>query len=92
MEAAYKTYRKRGLVILGVNIAQDEETAALAFVNRYKLTYPVGRDVSGTIGSLYAVTGTPTVIFVDRAGRLVERHVGGMSEADFLKRIEHLLK
>jgi thioredoxin-related protein len=79
-------------VILGVNIAQDQETAALAFADRYKLTYPVGRDVSGTIGSLYAVTGTPTVIFVDKAGRLVERHVGGMTEADFRQRIEDLLK
>ena len=79
-------------MILGVNIVTDQEQPARDFVKRYKLTYPVGRDVSGTIGSLYAVTGTPTVIFVDKAGRLVERHVGAMSEEEFLRRIENLLK
>jgi hypothetical protein len=52
--------RERGLVILGVNISQDQEQLARDFVERYRLAYPIGRDVSGTIGSLYAVTGTPT--------------------------------
>jgi len=75
-----------------VNISKDEEQSARDFVKRYKLTYPVGRDVSGTIGSLYAITGTPTTIFVDKAGRLVERHVGAMTETEFRQRIEDLLK
>jgi thioredoxin-related protein len=79
-------------VILGVNISQDQEQPARDFVERYKLMYPVGRDVSGTIGSLYGVTGTPTIIFVDKAGRLVERHVGAMTEEEFRQRIENLLK
>ncbi len=79
-------------MILGVDIVTDQEQPARDFVKRYKLTYPVGRDVSGTIGSLYAVTGTPTVIFVDKAGRLVERHVGAMTEAEWRQRIEDLLK
>ena len=79
-------------MILGVNISQDEEQPARNFVKRYKLTYPVGRDISGTIGSLYAVKGTPTVIFVDKAGLLVERHVGAMAEEEFRQRIEDLLK
>lgn len=79
-------------MILGVSISQDQEQPARDFVERYKLTYPVGRDVSGTIGSLYAVTGTPTIIFIDKAGRLVERHVGAMTETEFRQRIEDLLK
>jgi peroxiredoxin len=88
----YKTYRGRGLEIIGVNIFTDEEEAALGFVKRYELTYTIGRDVSGAIGRLYSVTATPTVIYVNKAGLLVERHVGGTSEADFRKRIEDLLK
>jgi cytochrome c biogenesis protein CcmG, thiol:disulfide interchange protein DsbE len=88
----YEAYGKQGLVILGVSIATDEEEGARAFVERYKLTHPNGRDVSGTITSLYGVKGTPTVIFIDKAGKLVERHAGAMAEEDFRTRIEALLK
>jgi len=88
----YKTYRGRGLEILGVNTFNDQEEAARDFVKRYELTFIIGRDVSGAIGGHYSVTGTPTVIFVDKAGLLVERHVGGMTEAEFRQRIEDLLK
>ena len=92
MAALYKTYRGRGLEIIGVNTFNDQEEYAREFVKRYDLTYTIGRDVSGVIGRLYSITGTPTVIYVDKAGLLVERHVGGTSEADFRKRIEDLLK
>ncbi|MHB9097142.1 MAG: TlpA family protein disulfide reductase [Syntrophales bacterium] len=92
LEATYKAYRKRGLVLLGVSIMQDEDQPARNFVKRYKLTYPNGRDISGTIGSLYDVKGTPTVIFVDKGGNLVERHVGAMPEDAFRQRIKDLLK
>lgn len=79
-------------MILGVNVTSDKEPAARDFVKRYKLTYPVGRDVTGDIMWRYAVTGTPTVFYVDKAGKLVGRHAGEMKEADFRKRIEKLLK
>ncbi len=75
-----------------MNTFNDQEEPARNFVKRYELTYTIGRDVSGAIGRLYAVTGTPTVIFVDKKGLLVERKVGGTSEADFRERIEDLLK
>ena len=79
-------------MILGVNITSDQEPAARDFVKRYKLTYPVGRDVSGDIMSRYAVTGTPTLFYVNKAGKLVGRNAGESNEADFRQRIENLLK
>ena len=94
IEAAYEKYRTRGLVIIGVNISADEEQAAHDFVERYKLTFPAGHD-SGEIGRLYAVEAVPimsTMIFIDKAGNLVERYVGELTEAEFLQRIEDLLK
>lgn len=92
MAALYKKYRGRGLEILGVNIFNDQEEAARDFVKRYELTFTIGHDDSGAIGGLYSVTATPTIIFVDKTGLLVEQHVGGMSETDWQKRIENLLK
>ena len=58
----------------------------------YKVTYPVGRDASGTIGKLYGIEATPTSVFIDKAGRLVERHEGALEEAEFRRRIDALLR
>jgi hypothetical protein len=70
----------------------DKDQLARTFMEVYKVTYAVGRDVSGTIGTLYAIEATPTSVFIDKVGRLVERHEGGLEEAEFVKRVEPLLK
>ena len=88
----YQKYKTRGLVVLGVNVQWDKEQLARTFVEVYKITYPVGRDASGSIGALYAVDATPTSLFIDKAGRLVEQNVGELDEAEFVKRIDALLK
>ena len=92
MEALYQKYKGKGLVVLGVNVQWDKEQLARTFVEVYKITYPVGRDTSGSVGALYEVDATPTSLFIDRAGRLVEQHVGELDETEFVKRIDTLLK
>jgi peroxiredoxin len=92
LEAAYKKYYKQGLAIVGVNVTQDQESTARAFVKKEKVTFPVGHDTSGEIISLYAVHAVPTIILVDKAGKLVERHVGELSKSELRQRIDVLLK
>ena len=92
MEAVYKQYYKQGLAIIGVNVTQDQEPTARAFVERDKVTFPVGHDTSGKIISLYAVHAVPTIILVDKAGKLVERHVGELTKSELRQRIDALLK
>jgi peroxiredoxin len=91
LEAVYEKYRKQGLVIIGVNFTQDEEPPARAFAERYKLTFPVGHDTSGEITSLYVVQAAPMISFVDKTGKLVESHIGELTEAAFRQRINDLL-
>jgi hypothetical protein len=79
------------LVILGVSISQDQEQPARDFVERYKITFPVGHD-TGEIGSFYAVKVLPIMIFVDKSGNLVERHAGELTEEEFRQKVENLLK
>jgi thioredoxin-related protein len=79
-------------MVLGINVHWDKEQLVRTFMDLYKVTYPVGRDATGTIGKMYDVDGTPTTLFIDKAGRLVEQHVGGLEEAEFVKRIDALLK
>ena len=80
------------MIVLGVNVQWDKEQLAKTFVEVYKLTFPVGRDATGEIGKLYQVEATPTSLFIDKAGRLVEQHEGELGEAEFVKRIDGLLK
>ena len=92
MEAVYKQYYKQGLAIVGVDVTQDQEPTARAFVERDKVTFPVGHDTSGKIISLYAVHAVPTIILVDKTGKLVEQHVGELTKSQFRQRIDTLLK
>ena len=80
------------MTVLGINASWDKEQLARTFMEVYKVTYPVGRDASGTIGKLYGVEATPTSVFIDKTGRLVERHEGALEEAEFRQRIDALLK
>jgi thioredoxin-related protein len=84
--------KREGLVFLSINVEWDKEELARTFVEVYKVPFPVGRDASGEIAKLYAVEATPTTMFIDKAGRLVDLEVGELREADFTKRIESLLK
>ncbi len=69
----------------------DKEADAKRFVEQYRLPFPVGRDADGRIGSLYGMEATPISVFIAKDGKLVERHEGGLEEADFEHRIEKLL-
>jgi peroxiredoxin len=57
----------KDLVILGVNIVDDAQTAA-QFVHQHGLTYPVVLDQNQQILALYRVNVTPTSYFIDRQG------------------------
>lgn len=80
------------MTVLGINASWDKEQLARTFMEVYKVTYPVGRDASGTIGKLYGIEATPTSVFIDKTGRLVERHEGALEEAEFRRRIDALLR
>lgn len=80
------------MTVLGINVTWDKEQLVRTFMDVYKVTYPVGRDASGAIGTQYGVEATPTSVFIDKAGRLVERHEGELGEAEFRQRIDALLK
>lgn len=71
LEAAYRRFRSRGLVILGVDTDGDRPADARAMARRFGLTYPLVADTWETVTDLYGVAGFPTSAFVDTAGRLL---------------------
>lgn len=92
----YEKYRNKGLAFLSVNVVWDREGPAKKFVEDYRLPFPVGRDADGRIGSLYGVDATPTILFIGKDGKLVDRIDGAPEQVEEIKaglefRIEKLL-
>ena len=90
----YEKYRSNGFELLSVNASWDKDAAARKFVEEHRLPFPVGRDASAVLGSLYRVDATPASFFIDTKGMLVERLNGspeGDLESEFSRRIEKLL-
>jgi cytochrome c biogenesis protein CcmG/thiol:disulfide interchange protein DsbE len=91
LEKAWREYKQRGLVVVGVD-AQDFETDARRFVARYDVTYPVVHDGPGATLGHWGVTGFPETFFVDRRGRLVgEKIEGPVSDEELAKYIGEAL-
>ena len=76
LERAWRQYRKRGVVFLGIDY-HDVTSDARTFLERHGVTYPTVRDGSGRIGDRYGLTGVPETYFVNRQGRLVGEHILG---------------
>ncbi|MGC8514111.1 MAG: redoxin domain-containing protein [Acidimicrobiales bacterium] len=64
--------------LVGIDV-NDTHSSATAFVDRYRLAYPVGFDANGDVAAAYGVNGLPTTIFVSASGRVVARHIGDIS-------------
>jgi cytochrome c biogenesis protein CcmG/thiol:disulfide interchange protein DsbE len=92
LEAAWRRYRDRGVVVLGID-AQDFKRDARGFAERFGLTYPIVHDGPGATLGRFGVTGFPETWFVGRNGRLVgERIQGPVSEAELERGIERALE
>ena len=81
LERAWRAYRSRGLVVLGVD-AQDFKGDARRFMRKYGITYPVVHDGKGTTLADYELTGFPETFVVGRDGRLLEHFAGAVDAED----------
>lgn len=81
LERTWQEYRKRGLVVLGVDYT-DASSDARHFVAKRKLTFPIVRDSNGLIGSAYRLTGVPETFVLDRRGRLVQHLLAPVDSGD----------
>jgi peroxiredoxin len=70
LEAAYKKYASRGVVVIGIDGATDTWGASRAFLAARGVTYPVGRDERGQVAQTYHVAALPTTFFIRADGRV----------------------
>jgi cytochrome c biogenesis protein CcmG/thiol:disulfide interchange protein DsbE len=92
LEQAWRRYRSRGLVVVGID-AQDFAGDARRFARKNGMSYPLVRDGPGGTVSDYGVTGFPETFFVNRQGRLVGERISGAVDEERLRRnIERALR
>ncbi|MGN7470386.1 TlpA family protein disulfide reductase [Brevibacillus sp. SAFN-007a] len=83
-----KIYEKYGgqIDMYGVNVtSSDNPESAQAFVQSYKLTFPIPMDVSGSVSNRYLVQAFPTTYLIDAQG-IVRKKIIGMIDAGTLER------
>ena len=69
LKKLYKTYKDKGLVILGVHTTNAGEKMA-AFAKEQEIPYPVAVDVDKKTVKKYAVDSFPDYYLIDKKGRL----------------------
>jgi peroxiredoxin len=62
------------------------------FAEKYEMNYPVVLADQETVRAFGGVDAIPTTFIIDRAGRIVSRHLGFTEKADLEKEIKALLR
>jgi peroxiredoxin len=68
----HETYAGRGLVVANVNIQEPHEKVS-RFAEKYQLPYKVLLDDTGRVAEAYRIVGVPTLILIDKEGRILSR-------------------
>ena len=90
LERVWRAYRDRGVLFIGVNTLGDKPQDARAFIERYGITYPNGRD-TGRIAVEYGLVGVPEKFVVNGAGQLVRRIIGPVTETALAAVLDEIL-
>lgn len=70
LEAAWRFYQPRGDVLFLGIAWTDTESASLAYLKKFNITYPNGPDIGTAISQAYRTTGVPETYIIDKNGRL----------------------
>jgi cytochrome c biogenesis protein CcmG/thiol:disulfide interchange protein DsbE len=73
--------------LIGVD-ANDSRTAALAFTEKYGVSYPVGSDPAVTTASAYGVAGLPQTFFLNAQHKIVDRVYGVVTAGSLAKGVK----
>jgi cytochrome c biogenesis protein CcmG, thiol:disulfide interchange protein DsbE len=87
LENAWRFYQPRGdVVFLGIGYI-DTLPEALAYLNKFDITYPNGPDLRTKISQSYRIRGVPETYFIDQEGILVSKKVGPFNRLAEIKQV-----
>ncbi|GGA32424.1 thiol-disulfide oxidoreductase ResA [Kroppenstedtia guangzhouensis] len=79
IEKVYEKHKEKGLVVVGINIAESKLTVK-GFVRQLDLSFPIVLDKERKVVDQYQIGPIPTSIFIDKEGRVVRNVKGQMDE------------
>lgn len=91
LEATWRKFKDRGLLVVGVAI-QDKEANAREFLQRFGFTFPNAPDPGSKVSIDYGVYGVPETFFIDRQGRIAYKHVGALTPELVEAQVQSLLQ
>ena len=75
LEQAYQLYKDQGVAFLGVDYV-DTEREAIAYLERFGITYPNGPDLGTRISQAFRIRGVPETYIVGPDGKLAAIKIG----------------
>lgn len=90
LEQAWRDYRDRGVWFIGVDYL-DIDTEALAYIERFDITYPNGPDIGSQIYQDYRASGVPETFVIDREGIIRHVQIGPITQPLLYGLLDQLL-
>ena len=87
-----KTYKARGLAVLGVAMDEGGWKAVKPYMLEKKIDYPIGMGNEEVAKAYGEVDALPTTILIDRSGRIVFVHTGLVGKDTYENEIRSLLE
>ncbi|MFA6233479.1 MAG: TlpA disulfide reductase family protein [Bacteroidota bacterium] len=90
-KSTYEKYKSKGVEIVGVSLDNKGWEVVKPFLEKYKIQYPVvlgGSEIAKDYGNINSI---PTTFIIDRKGKVVDSHIGAMTEDALVKSFEKLL-
>ena len=95
LEDVWREVKDDGVQFVGLD-TRDTEAAALAFLDRYGVTYPTVIDTDGRLQLLFSDTlppqAIPSTLVVDREGRVAGRILGRVTDATLTALIDDVAR
>ena len=90
MNALYKDYSTKGLVMLAIAMDEEGKAVVAPFMQAYRLTFSVLLDPQNMLGARLQVPGIPTSYLLDKRGRIVYHKI---SQRDWnTRQIRHIVE
>lgn len=90
LEQAWREHEGQGVMFIGVDHL-DTEKEALAYMEKYGITYPSGPDLGDRISRDYAITGVPETFFIDKDGNIAHVQIGPIEREQLYSLLEKLV-
>ncbi|MBS4008043.1 MAG: TlpA family protein disulfide reductase [Clostridium sp.] len=90
LQQLYEDLSAQGFTILAINV-NDRQEVALNYLAENGYTFPALKDADLAVARMYAVTGIPKTLILDRGGMIRDVRLGPASEATLRRMIEEWL-